>query len=136
VHATNLLQVIHQRWAAATALNAALPAELVYTGNSGAPGPPYVLLNKESQRVAVSYNSGASLVKVTLSIQVFHPRHDAAAAIVEQIAAAFDRTQFALAGNDKVIHMRRTNDTEQQNSSGVWQMTAEFVCMIHLAAQT
>jgi len=129
----NLAQVIHQRWAAASGLNDLLPAASVYTGLSVDPQMPYAVISKRSDRPMARHNDGSGVDAVGVRIEVFHDNRDAAAAIVEQVKATFDRTDFALAGSDKVINMQRTNDSERQNDDGVWQMTIDFQCAIYLA---
>jgi hypothetical protein len=130
----NLAQVIHQRWAAAAALNALLPAARVYTGMSVDPTVPFATINKESEHPAAYLNDGSSVATVGLRIDVFHAQHDAAAAIVAQIKAVFDRSAFALAGSDKVVDVLWVNDFERQTADSVWQCTCELNCTVQLAA--
>jgi hypothetical protein len=70
---------------------------------------------------------------VTLRIQVFHANYDGGAAVMQQVKATFDRSDFALAGSDVVVDMRRVNDSERQNDDGVWQFICDFQCTVHLA---
>ena len=126
----NLLEVIHQRWAAATALDSLLPAARVYTGMSADPSRPFAVIFKQSHRPLAQCNDGTAFAAIGLRIQVFHDNHDAAAAIVDQLKAAFDRTQFSLSGNDTVILVQHSNDWEKQNEDGVWQMTVDFLCTV------
>jgi hypothetical protein len=129
----NLLQVIHQRWAATAALNGLLPAARVFTGISADPALPYAVISKESQRPGEYHNDGSATAAVGLRIQVFHGQHDAGAAVMEQVQAAFDNSDFPLSGSDKVLDMRCLNDAERQNDDGVWQFTCDFQCMVYLA---
>lgn len=128
----NLAQVIHQRWAAAEALNSLLPAQRVYTGISVDSTTPYAVITKQSDHPLTRHNDGSVVDTVGIRIQVFHDNYDAAAAIVEQIKAAFDRTYFSLSGSDKVINMQRSNDFERPGDDGVWQMVIDFNCMVYL----
>ena len=130
----NLAQVIHQRWAAADALNALLPASRVYTGVSFDPVLPLAVLAKESDRPDSYQSDGSAIDLVVLRIRVFHAQHDAAAKIIHQIKKAFDRTTFDLTGGDTVLDMQRTNDHEQQRSDGSWEMTIDFKCTVYLAS--
>jgi hypothetical protein len=130
----NLAQVIHQRWAAAAALEELLPAERVYTGLSVDPSAPFAVISKLSEQPAGYHNDGSAVATVGLRIQVFHSQYDAAAAIVQQVKAAFDRSDFALAGSDKVVDMQRVNDFERQTADGVWECVCDFHCTVHLAA--
>lgn len=130
----NLGQVIHQRWAAAEALSNVLPASRVYTGMSIDPTTPYGTITRQSDRPTAYLNDGSTIDQVGLRVQVFHHNHDAGAAVVHQIKAAFHQAEFALAGSDKVINMQRTNDFEHQNDDGVWQFVVDFKCTVYLAS--
>jgi hypothetical protein len=128
----NLAQVLHQRWAAAAALNALLPAPRVFTGISPDPSRPFATISKLGSRPLESYNDGSAVDVIGVRFQVFCDGYDPAAAVVEQIKATFDRSRFPLAGSDKVLLMRRTNDSEQQQDDGVWQMSVDFECTVYL----
>lgn len=130
----NLAQVIHQRWAAAEALNDLLPAASVYTGTSVDPTTPYAVISKQSDRPEAKLNDGSAVDTIVVRIEVFHDNRDAGAAIVHQVKAAFDRTDFALAAGDKVINMQRSNDHETQEKDGVWKFAVDFNCTVHLAS--
>ncbi len=127
----NLLEVIHQRWSAATALNALLPASDLHTGMRVASAMPYAVVTKSSQRPDVYLSDGSVIDNVGLRIEVFDESHDAASAIVDQINAAFDRTAFDLSGNDRVVNMRRSNETNRQEDDGTWRMVIELECTVH-----
>jgi len=130
----NLAQVIHQRWAADSALDNLLPATRVYTGLSFDPARPFAVISKESDKPETYQSDGAAIDAVGLRIQVFHDHYDAGAEIVHQIKAAFDRTAFDLAGSDKVLNIERGNDSERQTNDGVWQFTIDFNCTVYLAS--
>jgi hypothetical protein len=130
----NLAQVIHQRWAANSALNNLLPAARVYTGLSFDPAEPFAVISKEKDRPETYHSDGSAIDVVGLRIQVFHDHYDAGAAIMHQIKTAFDRTNFDLAGSDKVLNINRANDSERQTDDGVWQFTIDFDCTVFLAA--
>ena len=129
----NLAQVIHQRWAAAVALNALLPAARVYTGASFDPALPLATIAKESDKPDSYQSDGSAIDLVILRIRVFHARHAAAAEIVHEIKMAFDRTAFDLAGGDTVLNMQRVNDYEGQRDDGAWEMVIDFKCAVYLA---
>jgi hypothetical protein len=126
----NLLEVIHQRWAAAAALDSLLPAARVYTGMSADPSRPFAVIFKQSHRPLAQCNDGTAFAAIGLRIQVFHDDHDAAAAIIDQLKTTFDRTQFSLSGSDTVTLVQCSNDWEQQDNDGVWQMTVDFTCTV------
>ena len=130
----NLAQVIHQRWAAAEPLDNLLPASRVYSGMSVDPSRPYAVIAKQSGRPVACLSDGSAVDQVGIRIQVFHDNHDAGAAIVHQVKAAFHQTDFALSGSDKVINMQRSNDFEQQDDGGGWQFVVEFNCTVYLAS--
>jgi hypothetical protein len=130
----NLAQVIHQRWAANSALNNLLPAARVYTGLSFDPVEPFAVISKEKDRPETYHSDGSAIDVVGLRIQVFHDHYDAGAAILHQIKTAFDRTNFDLAGSDKVLNINRANDSERQTDDGVWQFIIDFDCTVFLAS--
>ena len=129
----NLTEVIHQRWAAAGPLENLLPASSVATGLCVDPAMPYGAITKCGDRPIARHNDGSAVDAVTVRIEVFHDDRDAAADVVAQIKTAFDRTDFALAGTDRVMNMQRTGDSERQNGDGTWQMTVDFACTVYLA---
>jgi len=130
----SLVQAIHERWAATAALQAALPASRLYTGLCPDAALPWATVDKQSARPVACHNDGSTALAIGLKIEVFHGAHDVGAAIVQQVVAAFDRCDFALAGSDRVVDMRRVNDFERQSDDGVWQFTCEFQCIVFLAA--
>ncbi|MBA7474156.1 hypothetical protein ES707_09504 [subsurface metagenome] len=130
----NLMEVIHQRWAAAAALDDLLPVERVFTGLNVDRDVPYAAIRKRADRPLSRHNDGSAAANVALRIEIFHDDHDAALAILHQVKTAFDTTAFDLSGNDKVLDMRRVDDWERQGDDRVWQLTIDFNCTIHLAA--
>ena len=129
----NLSQVIHQRWADNAALDDLLPASRVYTGMSVDPSPPFAVISKQSDKPVERFGDGSAIDQIGLRFQVFHENLDDGAAIVHQIKAAFDQTNFDLAGSDKVINMVRADDSEHQLDDGSWQFVIDFKCMVQLA---
>jgi len=132
----NLEQVIHQRWAASEALNVLLPAENVKTGRSAGGPVPYATVARIGNRTAFRTNAGDALDEVTLRVNVWHDDYDAGRAIAEQVKTVFDRSDFALSGGDRVIQMRRTNDSASQHDDGAWQFTVEFLIEVYLPSGT
>jgi len=139
----NLAQVIHQRWAATAPLEALLPAERVFTGLSVDPQVPYAAICRRSASFAgpsgtglLRYNDGSAAEAIDVEIQVFDENYDRAAAVIEQVKAAFDCTSFDLAGSDKVILMQRSAETEEQAPDGCWRLAIEFRCSVYLAGAT
>jgi hypothetical protein len=130
----NLAQVIHQRWAADATLNGLLPATRAYTGLSFDSVRPFAVISKQSDKPESCHSDGSSIDAVVMRIQIFHDHYDAGAEIVHHIKTTFDRTAFNLAGSDKVLNIRRSNDSEKQNNDGVWQFTIDFSCTVYLAA--
>lgn len=130
----NLLQVIHERWAAATALNDLLPASRVHTGVCTSPETPRAAILKTSDKPDAYGTDGSAVDIVGLRIVVYHEHHAEAAAIIHQIKSAFDRKSFTLAGSDQVQMMQRTNDFEEPLDNGHWRMTIDFHCTVYLAA--
>ena len=93
-------------------------------------------LTRLHNRTAFRTNAGDALDEVTLRINVWHDDYNAGRAIVEQIKATFDRSDFALSGGDHVVQMRRTNDSASQHDDGTWQFTVEFLVQICLPSGT
>ncbi|MGD0897986.1 MAG: DUF3168 domain-containing protein [Thermoguttaceae bacterium] len=131
-----VMQAIHQRWAASAPLCALLPAAKVSTGASPNPSLPRAVLTKESDRPAAVCNDGSAVTEVGVRIEVFHPDYDVAAAVIRQAAAQFDRTDFPLPRSGRVINMRRTGASEQQQADGTWRMAVDFLCMVYCPAGT
>ncbi len=129
----NLIEVIHDRWAAASSLDDLLPASAVTTGLCVDPTMPYATIAKRGDRPVARLNDGSAVDAVAVRIEVFHDDRDAAAEIVAQIKTAFDRTEFALDGTDRVVNMQRVGDRERQHGDGTWQMTVDFACTVYLA---
>ncbi len=130
----NLMQAVHQRWAAATALNAVLPATRVFTGMSCDSSLPRASITKQSDKPTSYASDGSAIDAVAVRIVVFHDHYDAATEIIHQVKATFDRSSFALSGGDQVQLMQRVNDFEEQLDDGTWQMTVDFGCTVYLAA--
>jgi len=130
----NLAQVIHQRWAATEPLNDLLPASRVFTGMSVDPTTPYAVISRQSDRPVAYLNDGSTVDRVGVRVEVFHENHDAGAAVVDQLKAAFHLAQFALSGSDKVIGMQRSNDFEHHNDDGLWQFVVDFNCTVYLTS--
>ena len=126
----NLAQVIHQRWAAASALAALLPASRVFTGMSPDGARPMAVVGKRSQRPEARFNDGASLDAVGMRIEIVDDRYDRAAAILDAVRAEFDGASFDLAGADRVLVMRRTDNFETQADDGTWRLTIDFECKV------
>jgi hypothetical protein len=127
-----LEQAIHERWAAAGALSALLPAEKLSTGFSRASGTPYAVLIRSSGRNLFCTNAGDALDEITLAIHVWHDDHDAGRAILEQIQATFDRSAFDLSDGPRVVQMRRAAEAAAQHEGGAWQFTIEFLVQVYL----
>jgi hypothetical protein len=125
-----VMQAIHQRWAGAAQLSALLPAARVSTGASPNPSLPRAVLTKQSDRPVAVCNDGSAVTEIGVRIEVFHPDYDAAAAVIQQAAVQFDRTDFALPQSGRVINMRRTDDSEQQQEDGTWRMAIDFLCVV------
>jgi hypothetical protein len=126
----NLTHAIHQRWAAAQGLNALLPSARLFTGVAADPRRPYAVVSQESNRPLECANDGASFSAVGLRIRTFHENHDEAASIATQIKAAFDRSSFALSGDDRVVDMRLSDELYRQNDDGAWELVLDFNCTV------
>jgi len=132
----NLEQVIHQRWAASDALASLLPAERVKTGRSHGDAMPYATVTRLGNRTVFRTNAGDALDEVALRINVWHDDYDAGRAVVAELKAALDRSDFPLAGGRRVVQMRRTGDSASQHDDGAWQFTVEFLVEVYLPSGT
>ncbi len=128
----NLVQAIHQRWAASAGLDALLPVSRVYTGISVEGTTPYAVITKQSDRPWVYLSDGSTIDRVGVRVEVFHDDYDAAAAIMHQVKAAFDRADLTLTGGDRVINVQRLDDSERQDNDGLWRLTIDFLCTVFL----
>ena len=129
----NLTEIIHQRWAAASALNDLLPVSRVTTGIGADATLPYAVIAKRSDRPMTRHHDGSSIDVVRVRISVFDDNHDSAAAVTEQIKTAFDRTTFDLSGSDRVLDMQRSNDYQRQDDDAVWEFVIDFDCTVYVA---
>jgi len=130
----NLIQTIHQRWKNSATLNALLPDSRVFTGMSVDSSMPRAVINKQSDKPTSYASNGSAIDSVVLRFIIFQENYADAAEIVHQIKVAFDRSSFALDGNDRVQSMQRINDFETQLADGSWQMTIDFLCTVYLAS--
>ena len=128
----SLEQAVHQRWAATGALASLLPTENVTTGAARGDSLPYATIVRKQGRPPLRTNAGATLEEVTLRINAWHDDHDAGRAIAEQVEAAFDGADFALASGARVIQMRRTDEQGSQSDDGIWRFTLEFLVHVYL----
>lgn len=129
----NLEQAIHQRWAANTTLQALLPAENVKTGRSFGDSTPYATIGRKANRTVFRTNDGSALDETQLKVEVWHDSYDDGRTIAEQVKTVFDRSEFELSGNDRVVQMRRTNDSATQDENGVWCFGVEFIASVYLS---
>jgi hypothetical protein len=129
-----LEQAIHQRWAASPALEALLPAAKLTTGLARGETLPYATLARTGGRVTLRTNSGDTVEEVSLRFHVWHGDYDAGSAIVGQVLAAFESSDFALASGARVVQMRRTTLAATQQDDGDWQFAIEFLAQIRLSS--
>ncbi len=130
----NLEQAIHARWAASSSLSALLPAERLRTGTFHGEGRPYATLERRAGRTLLRTNAGDALDDVTLAVHVWHDSFDGGQAVVREVKAAFDRSDFSLSGGDRVVAMRRTADSVVERGGGLWQFTIEFSVLVYLSS--
>ena len=111
-----------------------MPAAQVFTGLSVNTALPYAVISKESEHPGDYYNDGAATAAVASASRCFTASPTLARPSCLQVKAAFDGSDFPLAGSDKVLDMRRANDSERQSEDGVWQFLCDFQCTVYLAA--
>lgn len=129
----DLMTGIQTRWAATTALIALLPAASVKTGTTATATVPYATINKTGSDTVMRANSGDAVDEITVAIMVSDDDYDDAHAIMDQVKTAFDRADFALTGNDKVIGMFKADESEERDGDTIWRVTVEFRCQVYLA---
>jgi hypothetical protein len=113
-----------------------LPEKRVTTGRAADETLPYATLTRLKNHTAFRTNAGDAVDEVTLRIHVWHDDYDAGRAVVEQLKAVFDRSDFALDSADRVVQMQRTDDSASQHDDGIWQFAIEFLVQVHLASGT
>jgi hypothetical protein len=129
--ALNLAQAIHQRWAADQGLGALLPESQVYTGMSPDPTLPFAVISRLDSRPKARPNDGSATDAIAVRIELFHGNYDAAAALLEQVKATFERADFAVDESTRVVNMRRASDQEEQRDDGVWHVVIDFDCTVY-----
>ena len=112
----NLSQAIHQRWAAATALErTAAGVASLHRRQLRSDACRLPSITKESDRPDSYQSDGSAIDLVVLRMRVFHSRYDAAdrhrSRDQERRSTAPPSTSPA---RDKVLNMQRMNDYEQQ----------------------
>lgn len=127
-----LLKGIHTHWAAQTGLTALLPASKCCTGEAGDSSLPYCTVVKTACVAIVGANDGSALDEARVRFRLFSANYDDGEAIAEAIKAAFDGTDFALTGNDRVIQVTRTDDNAAKQLDGVWLFTIDFLFRVYL----
>lgn len=141
----NLAQAIHARWSASAALNALLPAARVMTGAYLAEqaGGPYAVIELPGSSVEGYCNDGSAVERVGVRMVLHHDDYDAGCQLAEAVARAFDRSDFDLAGGDRVLNMQKRGECsavpaspQSDRPGGHWQWTIELECRVYRAAAT
>jgi hypothetical protein len=136
----NLGAYLHSRWRASPSLNDLLPVEKVMTGLYFAadPGSSYATITLPGGAVEGYANDGSSVDSVKVRFQVHDADYDRGGAIVEALLATFDRSDFALSGNDRVLSMQKCGSPQetQDARTGQWDWIVDFQCRVYLAAAT
>ncbi len=130
----NLEQALHQRWSDHQALNAVLPADRVTTGRSSLGSLPRATVSRRTRRTVCRTNSGDTIEEVTLDMRLRHESFDDGIAVVQHFLTAFDRSQFSLSDDAKVLSLRRIEDDSYQADDGTWQFRVEMLARVHLPA--
>jgi hypothetical protein len=142
----NLLETIHDRWAADADLTRLLAAtsdettNRVHTGLNFTPILPYAVLEKQGGSPVQRTECG-TIDRVSLRMQVFTANQQEGEKIIRAIKAAFDREEFDLEGGtssssgedtDSVLNMQRTHDAAFQEADGVWRFIIDFDVLVFL----
>ncbi len=135
----NLSQVLHEQWAADGTLNGLLPVASFQTGMffKTAPTFPYATLTRPAGNVDSRTNEGIRIDTLPVIITLYHgaDSYDEGVAIEQAIDDAFDNTEFALAGGDKVMQMRIVGPPpEIQDEEGNWSWECNFDLVVEMGA--
>ncbi len=135
----NLSQVLHQQWAADSTLNGLLPVAGFQTGMYFKVEPtfPYATLTRPAGVVDSRANDGTRIDILPVIITLYHgmDSYDEGVVIEQAIDDAFDNTEFALSGSDKVIQMRITGPpAETQDDDGNWSWECNFDLVVEMGA--
>ena len=138
----NLLENIHELWAADAVLAGMLAASRVSTGEGKNASLPFAVWTKDSQRPVMISNDGETSDEVGLRCQIFHKTYDVGDQIANRCKAVFHNGIFELescGGSssgitccDTVMVMRRSNDFEIEEDDGVWRFVIDFIAKVHL----
>ena len=127
-----LLEALRYRWAADAALTTLLAVDRVSTGPADEASIPYAVITRQTQRPVVQHNDAAAIESVRTRIDMFHDNYDSGWAIAQQIKRTYDRTQFDIANNDRVIDMRRADESDDRDDDGIWRFTIDFDITVYL----
>jgi len=129
----NIEQAIHQLWAGNQTLESMLTSDSVKTGRSFSDSIPYATIERKSNQTVFRTNDGSAMDETRLKIEIWHDSYDSARTIAEQVKTTFDRSEFQLTENDRVIQIRRFNDSATQDENGVWCFGIEFIAYVYLS---
>jgi hypothetical protein len=136
----NLGYYLHARWQASPSLNGLLPVDKVMTGLyfTVDPGPSYATITLPGGTAEGYANDGSSVDNVAVRVQVHDSDYDRGGTIVAAILATFDRADFPLSGNDRLLSMQKAGMPRetQDPHTGQWEWTLDFQCRVYLAPET
>lgn len=122
-------RAIHERWATDAGLTARVPAARVLTGTAlSAPATPYVVIRRTKTATTLRTSSGTTVDDATIEMNIWSENLETAKNIALEIDRRFDRTEFT-AGDERILHMRRTDQMEQREAGDVWHATLTYLVM-------
>jgi hypothetical protein len=145
-----LLQTLHDRWAADATLNGLLPSSRVWIDNYPATGGdrvkqdrepdyPYAVMWKDDETVSARFNSGEQRT-IDVEIDVFASREGGSVArqIVDRIgdpAGPYNRQQFDITnGGGRVLNVTvaNFNDPDPIDDDGILLFECPLIMMVQL----
>jgi hypothetical protein len=132
----NVGKLIHERWAAAAALNALLPVSRVVTGTYFAEEPSlddgYATITRPGDAPLAWFADGSRLdrVPVRITVYVSRDKHDEGEAIADAVKMAFDGAACSLSTDDMVLRMMLSAYQPLDDDDGNWYFILDFDCTV------
>lgn len=118
-------KMIHEVYAASSAVTGLIPTSKFVTGKASGLSLPYLQLSREGNPIAFRSNGVSRFEKPVVRMQFWHASQEAGGQLRDLLVDLFDNRDM-LAGNRRVLYMRKTNDLEIQEDDGVWQFLIDF----------
>ena len=124
-----LERAVHQHWSTCAALCAVLPVERLFAGQAPPNLPwPYVTMDRGHTTIQRTSSPGI-LQTIVLRLNIWDERLDRAQQVAEEIAAALNRQSLG-SGAVRVLDLRMTGISPEQQPDGVWRLSVEFTARV------